>query len=154
MENIAPNQPLYLYQTPMFMVTVSTVLIVENGVILIEGDKEYKFPHGIVRAGQESVQFAAVRHVKEQTGIRLTKESLMPVDYRSDPCRSEEGNILDIDFMAILGIDADSLILNKGNKWMEVDFEEKVLCKNDIEAFMDHEILLERALEIAYMIKE
>ena len=100
--------PKYIYDNPMFMITVSTVVIEENGVILVNGgidtsDKVavdiYRFPGGIVRAGQESIQFAAVRHIKEQLGIVVKKDALIPIDFRSEPERSSDGNIVDIGFV-------------------------------------------------------
>ena len=151
MKNIAPNQPLYLYQQPMFSLTVSTVLIVDNGVLLIEDNGIYKFLGGIVRAGLETIQFACVRYIKEQTGITLKKNTLIPVDFRSDPSRSKEGNVVDIGFVSILeGHNSDNV--RDGVLWKEVDFENRKLVEN-IRFYMDHEILLDRAIEITTIIK-
>lgn len=154
MEAIALNQPFYVYQMPMFMLTVSTVLIIDNGVILVEDsslgkccENYYKFPGGTVKSGQETIQFSAVRHIKEQTGIMLKKDLLIPVDFRSAPERSKEGNVVDIGFVCM--IDHQDY---KGT-WKEVDFEQKKLV--DTERFyMDHDKLLERAIEVAWMINE
>jgi len=149
MNNVSPNQPLYLYQQPMFSLTVSTVLIVENGVMLIEDNGIYRFPGGVVKAGLETIQFASVRYIKEQVGVTLKKDTLMPVDFRSDPSRSKEGNIVDIGFVCILDQTPDT----KDNvKWIAVDFENRKTIE-DIDLYMDHEILLDRALEIATIMK-
>lgn len=153
MNNIAPNQPFYLYQQPMFALTVSTVLVVDNGVLLIKDNGVYRFPSGIVRAGQETLQFAAVRHVKEQTAITLKKNALIPVDFRSEPERSPEKNVIDIGFACVV---TDLLVdlHSYGNvKWEEVDFEKRCLV-NKAPFYMDHELLLDRALEIVIMMKE
>ena len=37
---LALNQPLFVYQQPMFMLTVSVVLIEENGIVLLEDARE------------------------------------------------------------------------------------------------------------------
>ena len=152
MNNIAPNQPLYLYQQPMFSLTVSTVLIVDNGILIIEIDGIHSFPGGIVKAGLETIQFAAVRYIKEQVGITLKKDTLIPVDFRSDPSRSKEGNIVDIGFACIIDHPPYSSDMKDGVKWKEVDFEKGKVMEN-ISFSMDHDILLNRALEIVTIMK-
>jgi len=147
------NQPFYMYRCPMFLLTASTVLIVENGVVMVEENGIYRFPGGIVKAGQETIQFAAVRYVKEQTGVMLKKEALIPVDYRSSPERSKEGNLVDIGMVCMLNISHSSLVMPKGTKWIEVDFENKCVIKEKLEFYMDHNVLLERAMEIVLMMK-
>lgn len=154
--NIALNQPLYVYQKPMFSLTVSVVLVVENGVFLIKENEACKFPGGDVRTGQESIHFAAVRWVKEQTGITLKKDALIPVDFRSDPERTKEKNVVDIGFVCILSdVMASSYCMKNGVdiRWAAVDFE-KCRMIDDIMFYMDHEVLLERALTITTMMKE
>ena len=151
MNNIAPNQPLYLYQQPMFSLTVSIVLIIENGVLLIKDKNIYRFPGGIVKAGQESIQFAAVKYVKEQTGIMLKKDSLIPVDFRSEPERTLEKNVVDIGFVCLMN-DHSPELLEKA-EWKEVNFEDKCLI-NKLPLYIDHETLLERALTVALLMKE
>jgi len=151
--------PKYVYDSPMFMITVSVVVIDENGVILVEDGMDtsgvaavdvYKFPSGIVKAGQESIQFAAVRHLKEQTGILVKKDSLIPVDFRSEPERSESGNVVDIGFVTTI----DSTGEKHNGKWIQVDFEEKKLVSSDISQLSeDNQILLQRALDIVLMVK-
>lgn len=151
-----PTKPMYLYQNPMFMLTVSTVLIVENGVVVVKENTQestIKFPGGIVKASLETVQFAAVRHIKEQVGITLSKNLLIPVDFRSDPNRSEDGNVVDIGFVSILDdIAPDHLFSNELVKWIEVDFEKKELINNS-RFYMDHDVLLHRAIDVALMAK-
>ena len=147
------NQPFYMYRCPMFLLTASTVLIVENGVIMVEDNGFYRFPGGIVKAGQETIQFAAVRYVKEQAGISLTKEALIPVDFRSSPERSLEGNLVDIGMACVVDVRRESLSLPKGTKWFEVDFENKCATDENIEFYTDHGVLLQRSLDIALMIR-
>lgn len=152
---ISPNQPLYLYQQPMFSITVAAVLIIDNGVCVVKDEKNglFKFPGGIVRAGTETIQFAVVKYVKEQTGLILKKDSIIPVDFRSDPERSKEKNVVDIGFLCIPnGITPDSL--NKLSLWKEVDFENKCIVDKSIKWYMDHQILLERAIDIMMVYKE
>lgn len=153
--NISLNQPMYLYKCPMFAITVSTVLLVDNGVILIQDNDVLRFPSGMVRASQETIQFASLRTVKDQIGIKLVKDALMPIDFRSDPSRSKDGNLVDIGFICITNdLDPDKIISEKDNLvWKEVDFENKKIIDN-CKMYMDHDILLERALEVACMIKE
>jgi len=171
--NTSPNQPLYLYQMPMFKLTVSVVLIIENGVVVVEKKKAVRqndsevwvlggiedccFPSGVVKAGQETIQFAAVRIVKEQTGIVLKKALLIPVDFRSSPERSKEGNEVDLGFVCILENVQPNCNLSGNARWIEVDFEEKQLLKNgqniNFSLYMDHGTLLQRAIDMSLMIK-
>lgn len=155
MQNIlftdSPNQPFYIYGCPMFLLTASTVLIVDNGVLVVK-DVVYRFPGGVVKAGQETIQFAAVRYVKEQTGILLKKEALIPVDFRSSPERSKEGNLVDIGMVCILDKHMSDISVPEGCKWIEVDFENKRTV-NHAPFYMDHSVLLERAIEVALLMK-
>jgi hypothetical protein len=148
LHGIELNSPLYVYQIPMFMLTVSTVLVVENGAILVEDNGIYRFPTTRVRAGQETIPFAAIRSVKEETDIVLKRDSLIPVDFRSSPERSKEGNVVDIGMVCTLDRDACP------EKWHEVDFENRCFHDETIKLCMDHDILLERAIDIACMIRE
>jgi len=153
---ISVNRPLYIYQKPMFMITVSTVLIVENGVVVVKdvSDGKYKFPGGMVRASQETVQFSAIRQIKEQTGITLKKQLLIPVDFRSSPDRSPEGNLVDIGFVCVFDeIIPDHLFARPEAKWMEVDFEKREIIGDNISLYMDHDALLQRAIDMTLMIK-
>ena len=101
---ISLSQPLYLYQKPMFDITVSVVVIVENGVIMVKEGDVYRFPSGYVMASKESIQFAAVRYIKEQIGILIKKDNLIPVDFRSSPDRTKENNIVDIGFFSCTSV--------------------------------------------------
>ena len=140
----------------MFSITVSVVLIVYNGILLIKDDGKYRIPGGNVRASEETIQFAAVRNVKEQTGVILQKDALIPVDFRSDPDRTESKNEVDIGFVTILtnikNID-DYIAKNPNLRWEEVDFENRCLIKK-VKLYMDHDVLIERAITISCLIKE
>ena len=137
---IAKNQPLYVYQQPMFDLRVSVVLIEDNGVIVMDtGDSDgYHFPGGKVRASQETIQFSAVRQIKEQTGIVLKKDALIPVDFRSSPERSPEGNVVDIGMVCML---QNSFKPSANAKWLKVDFEKKCFT-DDWKLDDDHDVLL------------
>lgn len=141
-------QPFYMYKNPMFLITASVVVIYENGVYLVKKDDIYTLPTTIVKAGQETIQFAAVRCVKEQVGVILKKNSLIPVDFRSEPERSPSKNIVDMGMVSVLDD-------NKGStaKWMEIDFEHKKLVEN-VKLEMDHSILLERAITLIILMKD
>ena len=147
-------QPFYLYKEPMFMVTVSAVIIVENGVIMIPvEDGSCRFPGGRVKAGQETIQFSVIRQVKEQTGIVLKKDDIIPVDFRSDPERSPSKNIVDIGMVCMPDMIED-LHLNSNAKLIPIDFDAKTFAeKHDGDFYMDHKLLLERAIDIALLMK-
>jgi ADP-ribose pyrophosphatase YjhB (NUDIX family) len=144
------NAPLYLYQMPMFMLTVSTVVIVENGVVLIKKEHGFEFPMTIVQAGKETVQFAAIRSIKENLGITVSKNILIPVDFRSNPERSKEGNVVDIGMFCML----ESLKVEdcKGI-WTEVDFEQNKIIDKSINLLNDHVVLLNRTIDIVSMVR-
>ena len=147
---VAKNQPLYVYQQPMFDLTVSVVLIEDNGVIVIETGRGYHFPGGRVKASMETIQFSAVRQIKEQTGIVLRKDALIPVDFRSSPERSPEGNVVDIGMVCVLN---DSFKGFDNARWLEVDFENQCFVDDSYKLDMDYDVLLQRALDVALMMR-
>jgi len=157
-EKIKNNfSPRYTYDHPMFMITTSIVVIEDNGIWLVPDNEHnfsdtdaYKFPSGMVKAGQESIQFAAVRHIKEQLGVVVKKDSLIPVDFRSEPERFEPSNIVDIGFITIL---EDSK--NKKGKWFEVDFQAKEILfdKQGLLVFQDSITFFQRAIDVILMMK-
>ena len=154
MENTAPNKPFYMYQSPMFMITISNVIVVENGVLLVKDGKGYRFPGGTVKAGQETIQFAAIKYIKEQSGLLIKKGELIPVDFRSDPERSDEGNVVDIGIVALPEkITVDKLDLPTSTIWAEVDFEKKEFSK-PCKLLMDYDLLLERPIDAIMLMKD
>jgi len=170
------SQPLYLYKDPMFMITVSVVVIIESGVVMIVEEpimrpelKDFvtvdhqtqiaydcfRFPGGKVKAEQETIQFSAIRQLKEQTGLVVTKEDLIPVDFRSDPERSHSKNIIDIGMVCMPNVSPD-FQFKEGSKLIPIDFDRKTfsdVCKLNYDFYMDHNILLERATDIALIMK-
>jgi len=168
---IETSQPFYLYKDPMFMVTVSVVTIIENGVVMLAEDCVLKpsleeleegktqiaydscrFPGGQVKAGQETIQFSAIRQIKEQTGIALKKDDLIPVDFRSDPERSKGKNVIDIGMVCMPNISHDFVLKNNA-KLISVDFDKKTFVDEHTQFYMDHKLLLERAIDIALLMK-
>ena len=158
------SSPVYLYKYPMFMVTVSVVMIVENGAIMtyeepLFDDKKIaydcvRFPGGVVKAGHETIQFSAIRQVKDQTGITLKIGDLMPVDFRSDPERSHSKNVVDIGMVCMPNLSPD-FDFKKGSKLIPLDFEKKTFGGQyalNHKFYMDHKLLLERAIDIALLI--
>jgi len=149
-DNFELAQPIYLYKTPMFLVTVSTVLIFENGVILVKTGEQYAFPNIVIKAGQETASFAAIRSVKEQTGIVLKRNSLLPVDVRSEPERTPSKNIIDLGMVSILEEEPE----NKKAQWFEIDFENKCMRDHKLQLWGDYNVLLSRAIDIVWIMKD
>ena len=87
----------------------------------------------------------------------LKKALLIPVDFRSSPERSKEGNEVDLGFVCILENVQPNCNLSGNARWIEVDFEEKQLLKNgqniNFSLYMDHGTLLQRAIDMSLMIK-
>jgi len=169
------SQPFYLYKDPMFMITVSVVVIIESGVVMIVEEPIlrpeledlvtvdqtqiaydcFRFPGGKVKAEQETIQFSAIRQLKEQTGLTIKKEDLVPVDFRSDPERSHSKNIIDIGMVCMPNVSPD-FQFKEGSKLIPIDFDRKTFsytCKLNYGFYMDHDVLLERATDIALMMK-
>jgi ADP-ribose pyrophosphatase YjhB (NUDIX family) len=159
---------MYAYTEPMFRITVSVVVFVENRVAMVKGTVNryiYRFPTTTVKAGGETIQFAAVRRIKEDTGIVLLKEALIPVDFRTTPKEYVESmNAVDIGMTCLI----DSLTLDEAKEkipegsnlnWYEVDFENKVVNIGDKDLitkqyYMDHKLLFDRAIDIVLMVRD
>ena len=152
--DVSLNTPLYMYQMPMFMITVSNVVVVENGVLVVKDEDGYRFLGGAVKAGRETIQFASIKYVKEQSGLLIKKGELIPVDFRSGPERSPEGNVVDIGMVVMPeDISVEKLDLPDNTIWSEVDFEKKKFTK-EYKLMYDHGSLLERAIDGILMMKE
>jgi len=159
----SPNQPWYIYKTPMFMLNVSVVVMYENIIYMVPSttygiyEDSYKFPGGSIKAGQETIQFSAVRHVKEQTGIRLYKDLLMPIDFQSDPSMSPEGNVVDIGMLCMLEKNPENMIFDNEGKYnvafIEVDFEKKDVLRKGIQIHENSQMLLKRAIEVSIIVQ-
>ena len=165
---VSPPYPIYAYTEPMFRVTVSVVVFVENRVAMVKVTVNrfiYNFPTTIVKAGGETIQFAAVRRVKEDTGIVLLKEALIPVDFRNTPKEYIESmNAIDIGMTCMV----DGMTLEEAQEkipegsnlsWYEVDFENKTINIGDKDLiarqyYMDHKKLLDRAIDIVLMVRD
>jgi len=148
----------YQYKYPMFAITVSTVIIYENMVLLKDiGNKDignkFRFPTDYVKAGIETIQFAALRTIKEQTCINISKDKIIPVDFRSEPERSISKNVVDFGFVSVANEINEKTLEVFNIKMIPVDFENCIVMK-DIIIEKDHDILLERALKAVAIVKE
>lgn len=156
--------PVYSYSEPMFRVTASVAVFVENRVAMIGFEGKYGLPMAKVKAGGETIQFAAIRKVKEDTGIVLQKEAIIPVDFRNTPKEYIVSlNAIDIGMACMVDITLDaakSKIPDNSNvNWYEVDFELKKVkigmdrYLEDDEYYMDHDVFLKRAIDVVLMIR-
>ena len=157
---------IYSYREPMFRVTVSVAVFIENRVAMfhkdIDGNSMYGFPTSIVKAGGESIQFAALKRVREDTGIILNKESLIPVDFRNVPVESM--NVIDIGMTCMvdkISLDSAMQMVPKSShvNWYDVDFENKLVKRGNEEYissdeyYYDHNIFISRAIDVVLMVK-
>ena len=87
-------------QTPSL--TVDIVILYHNKIVLIKRKNQpyqncYAFPGGFVEIG-ETVEQAAVREAKEETGLDVTLTKLL--DVYSDPRRDPRGHTVSITYLA------------------------------------------------------
>mgnify|MGYP001579134047 CR=1 FL=1 len=68
----------------------------------------YAFPGGFLNPGKEDIQQAAVREVREETGLKINKDFLQMADVRTDPKRDPRDHVIDIRFIYILGPSEDA----------------------------------------------
>jgi len=126
------SKPSYLYEKPMFAVTVTPVVVIDMGVLVIEEDGKFRFPTGHVKAGQETVEFAVLRHIKRETGLTIRKNELQAVNISSEPERSEHKNEIDIGFYCSPKLDLERFLADiekeditkfSNVRWKAVNFE-------------------------------
>ncbi|NMG83062.1 MAG: NUDIX domain-containing protein [Methanosarcinales archaeon] len=87
-------------QTPSL--TVDIIILYHNQIVLIKRKNQpyqncYAFPGGFVEIG-ETVEQAAVREAKEETGLDVTLVKLL--DVYSDPRRDPRGHTVSITYLA------------------------------------------------------
>jgi len=62
---------------------------------------KWAFPGGYLEVDRETIEQAAVREVKEETGVQITQADLVLLDVLSDPGRDPRGHVIDIAFLVI-----------------------------------------------------
>jgi 8-oxo-dGTP diphosphatase len=133
---------LYIKNT---LLTVDAVIIKKGSVVLVKR-KNFPFkdfwalPGGFVEYG-ETVELAALREVKEETGLEVELDGLVGV--YSDPNRDPRGHIVSVCFLGhIIG----------GNLVADTDAEDAKCFKldeiSDIELAFDHQNILEDAFKL------
>ena len=58
------------------------------------------FPGGFIDVGRESLEEAAVRELREETGVEISREQLQLVDIRSRPDRDPRDHVVDVGYYA------------------------------------------------------
>ena len=108
----SPN-PVYAYPYPRPAVTVDFLLLAKVGhlpphLLLVERGREpfqgcYAFPGGFVDE-DETLEWAAGRELREETGIRLKDYGLTPLPFRpySEPGRDPRGRTITMVYYAVL----------------------------------------------------
>lgn len=133
-----------MYKTPAL--TVDAVIICEDdSIVLIKRKKDpYKeswaLPGGFVEYG-ETVESAAIREVKEETGLDVDLCKIIGV--YSDPDRDPRGHTVTICYLAIK---------TGGNLKADTDASDVQCIKKDdalkLKLAFDHDIILKSALKI------
>ena len=87
-------------QTPLL--AADAVILYDAGIVLVERDRPpysgyYALPGGFVEIG-ESIEAAAIREAREETGLEI--ELLGLVGIYSDPARDPRGHVVSAAFLA------------------------------------------------------
>jgi 8-oxo-dGTP diphosphatase len=88
-------------RTPLL--AADAVILFEGGIVLVQRDRppyagSYALPGGFVEIG-ESVEAAAIREAREETGLEI--ELLGLVGVYSDPARDPRGHVVSAAFLAL-----------------------------------------------------
>lgn len=121
------------------LLTVDVVIELEGGVVLIKRKNEpfkgkWAIPGGFVERG-ETVEQAALREAKEETGLKVELDELVGV--YSDPERDPRGHVVSICFSAegIEGelkaaTDAAEVRIFEEIPWNDLAFDHKEILKD------------------------
>lgn len=80
--------------------TASIILIIRDKILLVKRAHEpfagcWALPGGFLNCGQESLEQAAVRELKEETGLNIYLNDLRLICVNSDPKRDPRGHVID-----------------------------------------------------------
>lgn len=107
MVEAANGKHYYAYEFPHPSVAATVVLFntSKNSFLLVKREfNPYKgcfaFPGGFLDVGKEEIEDAAVRELREETGIVLDRSVLQLIDVRSHPKRDPRDHIFDIAYFA------------------------------------------------------
>jgi len=80
--------------------TASLIVIIQNKILLVKRAHEpfagcWALPGGFLNCGQESLEQAAVRELKEETGLEANTSDLKLVCVNSEPDRDPRGHVID-----------------------------------------------------------
>jgi 8-oxo-dGTP diphosphatase len=62
---------------------------------------QYAFPGGFIDVGKEDIYETAVRELREETGVSVSKHNIRLIDIRSSPTRDPRDHVIDVGFLAI-----------------------------------------------------
>ncbi|HYA60913.1 MAG TPA: NUDIX hydrolase [Candidatus Acidoferrum sp.] len=128
-----------IYKNPVL--TVDGVIIKNHSIVLVKRSKppfegQYALPGGFVEYG-ETVEFALIREIMEETGLKVKIKNLIGV--YSDPDRDPRGHIISLAFRAqIIGGE-----LSSGSDASEVRLFD---IRNLPRLAFDHERIIQDAL--------
>lgn len=89
-------------------VTVDFIVYIKNHGILLVKRKNYPYkdcwalPGGFLDVGKENTEQAALRELKEETSLDITKDNIKLVGVYSDPDRDPRDHVVDIVYSVIL----------------------------------------------------
>jgi 8-oxo-dGTP diphosphatase len=136
-----------LKQTPSLVTdcavfdSIGRVLLVRRGSEPFKGC--YALPGGFVDIG-ETVEAACRREVQEETGVKISEQSLLLVQVYSDPDRDPRGHTVSVAYATVLpatvepkaGSDAEDV------EWVS-DWSDRTLAFNHSEILSDAKSLIE-----------
>lgn len=134
-----------MYKKVSLSATVVVYAKSTKKVLVIRRKKEpfkdfFAFPGGFLEAEKETIEQAAVRELKEESGVSIQQSQLQLVDVRSSPKRDPRSHIIDVGFLCMLEkeVSIQKETVETVPEWMQKENIDKMKLAFDLSLLWKH----------------